>query len=146
MEGSLLQEVLNILAEEHKVADAVVKKAESFYAHRRIGERIDVCTSDGKRIICSWTEAKDENDAFVWAVYGVITKREREKVLEFVTQQLDASSYLFRVCRERAKKLEAEIAELLLENKRLRDENTELLFSPGGRGALEAQRHFESLV
>nr|WQM86870.1 HTH-containing DNA-binding protein [Marseillevirus cajuinensis] len=142
-EESLLQEVLNILAKEHKVVDVVVKKAESFYAHRCIGERIDICAPDGKKI-CSWVEAKDENDAFVWAVYGVITKR--EKVLEFVAQQLDASSYLFRVCRERAKKLEAEIAELLLENKRLRDENTELLFSPGGRGALEAQQHFESLV
>ncbi|BAU79906.1 HTH-containing DNA-binding protein [Tokyovirus A1] len=152
MEESLIKDVLSFLSEEHQVQE------EELFVQRKtfpspLGYKgneeiyVVVLSSDQEKLVCSWSEVVKKNGKIVWLVYGI--KNTRTNVLDFLKKQITCSEFLLEMYRKRSKEVETlrkENSRLVLENERLTIENLELSFAPGGKGALEAQEHFERLV
>nr|WNL49585.1 HTH containing DNA binding protein [Marseillevirus sp.] len=148
MELSLLEDVLEFLSDEYQVDEEELSVVKTTYPEP-LGYKgneetsIVILSANEDMLVCNWSEAIKSNGKITWLVYGV--KNTRENVLESLKKQINCSEFLSNKYHKEVLKLKEENSRLLLENERLKRENLELSFSPGGKGALEAQQHFERM-
>nr|WRK65349.1 hypothetical protein MarFTME_304 [Marseillevirus futianmevirus] len=144
MQSKLFPFVLEHIQNKYLITDEEIFTECMFV--RRSGPRFFRCKMYLKRFpsdpFCEWEElvATEEGEALIEIP---IDDTEKEKIMEGVELQISKSVFaLFLSCAKIQKKIEENLKTI----RELKEDIIEVEYCPGGRGALEAQKHFEELA
>ncbi|BAU79897.1 hypothetical protein A9K97_gp454 [Tokyovirus A1] len=144
MQSKILPLVLEHLKDEHLILGSEVLAASMF--SQKGNMRFFECRMFLKEFeetsFCGWTEpvAREVGETLEETL---LDKEETQKIMDKVKQEI-SDSVLMRLVS--CHKYKAGMEKNLEAIQKLREEILELEYSPGGRGALQAQKHFEGLV
>ncbi|ADB03881.1 hypothetical protein MAR_ORF096 [Marseillevirus marseillevirus] len=139
---NMLKSVLSFVSEQYLVPEEDIvfteeKKSGDGYLQKKF------VVQWGNLTACEWTETvSDYSD---WIVYGIGRFTFTDQGKPFGELKRMCSANLSGPFIERYKSLLQTVDEQQKRIKELEEENARLLYAPGAEGALEAQRHFESL-
>lgn len=144
MQSKILPLVLTHLRKKYLITDSDVL-AECIFTRRGI-ERFFECRMRIREFenfyICKWLELVAREDGDQLKDVSLVEK-DIEEILDRVKAEISKSSIVrFVSCRKHKEATEKNLEEI----QGLKEEILELDYAPGGRGALQAQKHFESLV
>ncbi|AMQ10563.1 hypothetical protein [Brazilian marseillevirus] len=146
MESVLLPQVYQLLREDFFVEkeDVVVTYKTRYISAQ---ETLKVIIKLARNCICSWLEYDGRDGERRFAVQGHLSSDETEEALWNVRVQFHGRySPLLDILTEKHKNILKDKEVLLERIEHIRQKKRELKYSPGKRGALEAQEHFEHLV
>lgn len=139
----MLKTTISFVSENYFIPkEELVAKEEAFPGDGYLKKKFAILWEEA--VICEWSESVSDYSS--WVVYGIGR--------ETCTDQGEPFKLIKRICHsslsglfvERYRKLLSTVKEQQERIKELEFKNTRLLYSPGGEGALEAQRHFESFI
>ncbi|ADB03890.1 hypothetical protein MAR_ORF105 [Marseillevirus marseillevirus] len=141
MKSVLLPRVYQLLKEEF-----LIEKEEVNVSVSPLYIRAECCTSisielSGKSV-CEWREWEGRDGETIYGAIGEYDVNTVAEALEIVREQC---SGIRHILIEKHKNISLEKEKLLGEIERLRKKNRKLRYAPGGKGALRAEKHFETL-
>ena len=139
----LKSRVLSFISEDYLISQEDISVEEE----KKLGEgfllkKFSVFWGADK--ICEWSETVSESSE--WVIYSIdkLSFTSEKATFEYIQQICHKRLFASLVVKHRD--LMMQVKEQQETIKKLSCENTHLRYSPGGEGALEAQKHFETLA